>query len=333
MASAVVDLVTFSTETVVKYEVTEAQIEALRETCSALSADTPKGYKEVRQAIGNLRDTRVAIEKRRVELKADALAYGRKVDSEAKRFTDLLASIEDPLKSKKQAVDDEKARVKAEAEAAKLAALEAEIVANRERQEAEARAKREAEEAKLAEERAALERERQQMAEERRRADEAARIQREADEAAARAERDRLTEERRQYEEAQRAERDRVAAERAAEEAKFRAEREALEADRRAVQAERERAERAEAERLENVKREEERIAQAESDRLAEEERLARIEALRPDLEKLGKLADRIRMVASPSLKSDDAKAIAKSALAQLEGVAQLLDAAIQRAA
>ncbi|MDD5304859.1 MAG: hypothetical protein PHS14_17315, partial [Elusimicrobia bacterium] len=133
----------------VRYDVTEAQIAETKAKFSALSADTWKGYEEVRLAIAQVRDTRVAVEKRRVELKADALAYGRLVDSEAKRFTNLLLEIEEPLKAKKAAVDDEKARKKAEEDAAKLRAIEAELAAKRAKEEAEARAAREAEEKRL----------------------------------------------------------------------------------------------------------------------------------------------------------------------------------------
>ena len=219
------------TTQVVRYDVSEAAIAATKARCAELSADTPKGYEEVRLALADLRGTRVAIEKRRVELKAGALAFGRLVDVEAKRFTALLMEIEEPLSQKKHDVDYEKARVKAEAEAAKQRELEAKI-----------RAEHEAEEARLAEERARLEAERQELAEARRQADEAARVQREAAEAALNVERERL------------------AAEQRVIEAKQRAEREAVEAERRAVAAEREKAERAEFERQAKIKAEAEAI-------------------------------------------------------------------------
>src|SRR5579863_5138042 len=101
-----------ATAELVTYSITDADIAATQAAYAGLTADTPKGYEEVRLAIAHCRDTRVAIEKRRVELKADALAWGKKVDAEAKRITTLLEEIEDPLKAKKQAVDDEKARLK-----------------------------------------------------------------------------------------------------------------------------------------------------------------------------------------------------------------------------
>lgn len=139
-----------STE-LVTYSVTAEEIAATRERYAALSCDTSKGYEEVRLAIASVRNARVAIEARRVELKADALAYGRLVDSRAKELTSLLLEIEEPLKAKKEAVDAEKARVKAEADAAKLAAIEAQVRAKREKEEEEARLVREAEPAVAAE--------------------------------------------------------------------------------------------------------------------------------------------------------------------------------------
>lgn len=57
---------------VVRYEITPEQIESKRAQYEALTADSPAGYEAVRVAVGDCRATSVAIEKRRVELKADA---------------------------------------------------------------------------------------------------------------------------------------------------------------------------------------------------------------------------------------------------------------------
>lgn len=97
---------------VVKYNVTDAAIAELAEKCRDLTADTPAGYKEVTKAIAEVRTTRTSVE---AYLKADALAWGKKVDAEAKRITAKLLEIEEPLKEKKQIIDDAKA-----AEARKL---------------------------------------------------------------------------------------------------------------------------------------------------------------------------------------------------------------------
>lgn len=298
---------------VVRYDVNEAAIAATKARCATLSADTPKGYEEVRLALADLRGTRVAIEKRRVELKADALAFGRLVDSEAKRFTALLMEIEKPLSQKKHDVDYEKARLKAEAEAAKQRELEAKIRAEREAEEARLRAIREAEEARLAEERARLEAERQQLAAERREADEAARVQWEAAEAALSAERKRLAAEQRVIEATQRAER------------------EAVEAERRAVAAEREKADRAEFERQAKIKAEAEAVAKAERDRLAAAERQAKIDALRPDIEKVQAFAAAIRSLPVPKARTAAGKAMVTEGVTALAAVATSLETAAKR--
>lgn len=296
----------------VTYSVSTEWIAAARERYLPLTADTPKGYEEVRLAIGQVREKRTEIEKRRVELKADALKFGRFVDSEAKRYTDLLLEIEEPLKEKKAAIDNEAVRVKAEAEAEKLRAIEAEIAAHRARQEAELKAVRNAEEARLAAERVALDAERKLLAEERRKADEAAALVRAEQAAQMQVERARLA----KVEEAQRVER------------------EALEAERRTVTTEREKAARVEFERQAKIKAEAEAVAKVERDRLAAAEHKAKLDALAPDIEKLHAFAASIRSLAEPKLKSKEAKTRMAVALAQLEAVAVALDdaAAIKKA-
>jgi colicin import membrane protein len=231
---------------VITYEVTEAAIEAKRAEYAALEATTPQGYEAVRLAIADARTTRVAIEKRRVELKAGALEFGRKVDVEAKRLTALIESIEQPLAAKKQAIDDEKARVKAEAESARLREIEERLKAERAAEEARLKAIRDAEEARLAEERARLEAERAALAEERAKAEAAARAEREAEDARQAV----LAAERRKEEEAaaerRRAEQQEMDRQRAELDAK----REAIEAADRARRAEDDARAKAEAERV-----------------------------------------------------------------------------------
>jgi hypothetical protein len=96
-----------------------------------------------------VKNHRVAVEKMRVELKADALAYGRAVDGEAKRLTGLLEPIENHLQAQEDIVFKEQERQqRAAAEAHRLA------------EEARVRAEQEA----MAKERAELERLRQEQA-------------------------------------------------------------------------------------------------------------------------------------------------------------------------
>lgn len=143
----------------VVYQITEEDINAKLAKYTGLTADTPQGYELVRLAIGDLRNARVAIEKRRKELKADSLEYGRKVDAVAKHLTEKIEAIEQPLKAAKATVDDEKARIKAEQEAAAQRVIEEKMRAEREAEEARLKADREA----LATERAALDAQRAEL--------------------------------------------------------------------------------------------------------------------------------------------------------------------------
>jgi len=143
----------------VEYGITEIDIARARARYRALNADSSAGYEEVRAAIAHLRTTRTSIEKRRVELKAAALEHGRRVDSVAKQLTTLIVDIEAPLLAKKAAVDDERERLKREAERAELVALETKLRAEREVENARLRE----EAARIAQERAAHETERQRV--------------------------------------------------------------------------------------------------------------------------------------------------------------------------
>lgn len=100
----------------VEYGVTDAAISVLRDKYANMSINDNKEYRAVVGGIAECRELRVSVEKRRKELKADALTWGRKVDGEAKRITGLLTEIETPLKALKQDADEEKARIKAEKE-------------------------------------------------------------------------------------------------------------------------------------------------------------------------------------------------------------------------
>lgn len=281
----------------VKYDIDEAVLAATRERCETLTADTPKGYEEVRVAIAALRETRTGIEKKRVELKADALDYGRRVDSEAKRLTALIVDIEDPLKAKKAAIDDEKERVKREAEAEKLRALEAEIAANRAKQEAEAKAIRDAEAAKLAAERAALDAERARLAT----------IQADIDKA-------------------RKAEEDRAATARKIEQDRIDAERAKLDSERRAIDAERQKAERAEFERLAKIRAEKEAAERVEREKVEKARREAELAALLPDLDRAKALAAAIRAIVAPKVKSAKLRAVIETAMGELERTALMLE-------
>ena len=141
---------------VVKYETTEDQILELGASFRGVTFDTPANYEIGRKAIAQVRSLRTAVEKRRKELKADSISFGRLVDSLARELTDKLEAIEAPLLTAKKAVDDEDDRLKREKEHADLVALEARLKADREQAEALAKAEREVEDARLAAERERL---------------------------------------------------------------------------------------------------------------------------------------------------------------------------------
>jgi chromosome segregation ATPase len=291
MASATTEPLT----PIVEYNVSDAAIEQLRERLSGLTINKPSDYEVVRCGIAEIRDLRGRVEKMRVELKAGALEYGRKVDSEAKRITAMLLEIEEPLKLEKQKVDDEKARVKREKEDAERAKIEAELAAKRAAEEAEA--------ARLKAERDAAEKaERERIA------------------AAQAAENARLESERRK-----------LAAAQAIIDEQNRAAAAKLEAERKVIEAERLRMEREEFERQAKARAEQEardRLArEAEAKREAEvraaEER-KRLAQMAPDKEKLSVLRSAINDLAQPAVISPEAREC-------LADVNDLLNAAVER--
>lgn len=104
--------------------------------------DTPEGEKQARSHIAKLRKAKTIISDIHKEAKADALAFGRKLDSKKRELTgevdSMVARHKDPLdaiEAEKQAViDAEKARLEEE-EAKRQAELEAREAAVREAEE------------------------------------------------------------------------------------------------------------------------------------------------------------------------------------------------------
>lgn len=85
--------------------------------------DDAKGFDEVHKARMVVRGKRVDVENTRKRLKADALEYGRMVDSEAKRIFALIEPIERHLQEQEDKVTKEKQRLKDEAEAKRQAMI------------------------------------------------------------------------------------------------------------------------------------------------------------------------------------------------------------------
>jgi hypothetical protein len=319
-----------------KYNITDAAIAKLKDDYLKLTVagiNDKEGCKKVHDARMDIVKRRTSIEKKRVELKADSLEYGRRVDAEAKRITGLLQPIEDHLTEQEKIVTDELARIKEKKEAEEKARIQARVnrlfelgarfdgaqyalyglvipvtILNAATTEQFAMFLDQAEKAKAAEEEAA-----------RLKAEEEARIKAE-EEAKRKAEEERLAkiaaqqeEERKRLEEAsrkQKAEEERLQKQREEFERKAREEQEKLETEKRRIAEEQARKE-AEERRQEEIKKakeeaaekariEAEEKAKREAEEKAEAERKAkedaeRREALRPDKEKLVSFARDLR--------------------------------------
>jgi membrane protein involved in colicin uptake len=106
---------------IAEYTETAAGLAELRQRHQGVVYDVtvPKEMKAAKEARANLRTLRTDLEKRRVELKAPALERCRLIDAEAKRLTEEIRALEEPIDVQIKA---EEARKQAE----ELARLEAE---------------------------------------------------------------------------------------------------------------------------------------------------------------------------------------------------------------
>lgn len=308
----------------VEFRRQDAAIAKLAETFMPLrieSVDDKEGFKKVHEARMIVKNTRVGLEKTRVALKADALAYGRAVDSEAKRLFGLIEPIESHLDREEAKVTEEKKRREAAAAEAKRlrlqnrldALVKVAMVADPrwvEELSDEAFAK------ELADATAEFEAQKAEQAE--------AAAKRKAEEEALAAER---------------AELDKIRKEQEAERARLAAEQKRLDDERKAKEHAEE-IERAKAEAAEKAKREtEERLArEAEQKRLAEEASVARekaeaeakeaarikAEAERPHREKLLAVADAVDAISVPvGPGCNDVNAILNNAANEIRAVAR----------
>jgi len=100
---------------IVEYSVTDLELDNLAKKYAKVpDAATKEGYQAIKACLKETTPLRTAVERRRKELKADALEYGRKVDSEAKRITQALVAIETPYREAKSVIDDAIARAEEE---------------------------------------------------------------------------------------------------------------------------------------------------------------------------------------------------------------------------
>ena len=100
---------------VVKYDITDAKIaemESIYMSLAITDLEDKEQFDAVHSARMTVKGKRVEVEKRRKELKADALAYGKLVDTEAKRITGKLEPIENHLDREERKVTDEQKRIK-----------------------------------------------------------------------------------------------------------------------------------------------------------------------------------------------------------------------------
>lgn len=264
--------------------------------------DDRKGYLAVRAARIEVKQLRVSVEHKRVELKEDALKYGKAVDTEANRLKALIKPIEDHLQKQEDEYEAAKEQLRNEKIEAEQAALQKRIdrltaarcpIADVSFLKGVDDANFELFFEKAVE--TQLEKERLEKIE-------ADRV--EAELAAAAAERERIAEEQkaelRQQQEANRIEAERLKAEQERQSQANRVERERMDAERAELnrQAEELRARedadrrRVEAENDERIRRQAEAL-KAEEDRLAaiaqaeaEAAEAARLEALKPEIEK-----------------------------------------------
>lgn len=273
----------------VKYAVTDAVIAEMRSQYIGLtvkSVDDAEGFKAAHSARMVVKGKRVEVEKKRIELKADALAYGRAVDSEARRITALLTPIEEHLEAQERVVTDELERRRRATEEAERAKQEAETKAIRDAEEGRIRAEREVEAKKLAEERERLASERAAMEAERAKVDAAQKAERDRLDAIAakqRAETEKIAVGHRLLMEAEIARRHAAELEKAIAEAAARAK---VEAEREAADA---------------------KLREEQAAREAEQER-QRVEAMRPDVYKIHEFGKQLCAVESPDVKSEKAK-------------------------
>lgn len=256
------------------YSVTDAAIAEMSAQYMGIMVagpDDAENFKIAHLARMVVKGKRVEVEKCRKALKVDALAYGRKIDTEANRIKALLEPIEDHLCAQERVVTDEKARIQREQEEAAQA-----------KAEAEERAIREAEEKKMADERARLAKiDAEQQAER----DRLAKVEAEQQDT-----RDFIESEKRRLAGAEETTRRAVEMEKAKAEAAERARIETEERVRREAEEAKEREETA---------------------RLKAEAERARIEAAMPDAERIEAFAMRVRNVASDSIGLDTPEALA----------------------
>lgn len=328
----------------VVFNIALAEVARLGEQFRGLTATDNKSYEVVKKARATMRSGRTELDRRRKALKADAIAYGKLVDSEAARIVEAILEVEEPLAKEIERYETERDAARLAAEEAERQKIEAEILAKQQAEEAERQRVIQEQQAQLEAQRAELAAARKQI-DEARAAEEARRLkEQEAEDVRRKAEAEKLERERAELQSirdkldadrkaAEEAEAQRQEAARLEQEAKDRAAREEVEAARRKLEEERNRLEQEEADRQRKIQEEaeakqraEREAAEAESRRVAEEQRLEaeRIEAekLRPDAEKIRDFGYKLSMLGVPVVKQAAAKRFVDGFTAEIELIA-----------
>lgn len=95
---------------VMKYNPSDARIAEVRGQYETLLATLPdliaaEELEPINAALKEIVPLRTELEKTRVQLKADSLAFGRKVDAEAARLKTQILAFERPIQEAKDKID------------------------------------------------------------------------------------------------------------------------------------------------------------------------------------------------------------------------------------
>lgn len=98
------DAIATAPKHVIEYNITDAALAELAEKHK--DVDAHKDYDAAKLAAKECQQLRKGLEEKRVELKADALAYGRAVDGEANRIKAAIVKVEQPIKDQITEIDN-----------------------------------------------------------------------------------------------------------------------------------------------------------------------------------------------------------------------------------
>lgn len=144
-----------NTQEITAFNATEAELGDLESKYTGVVFDVTDDavMTEAKSAYKDINSRSITLEKARKKEKAESLAYGKFVDSEAKRISSRLDVLRLPIKA---TIDEEVNRV--------AIAHEAAVQAERDRIEAEALAAQQAEEKRLADQQAEIDRQKAELA-------------------------------------------------------------------------------------------------------------------------------------------------------------------------